>query len=61
MAAAVVRVPINSTAGAVPIKNEKGEHLVVLARLVYHHGILVPVRTSFGLRRHGGKTYNVST
>ena len=25
------------------------------------NGILVPVRTSFGLRRHGGKTYNVST
>ena len=25
------------------------------------NGILVPVRTSFGLRRRGGKTYNVST
>ena len=26
-----------------------------------YNGILVPVRTSFGLRRCGGKTYNVST
>ena len=26
-----------------------------------HNGILVPVRTSFGLRRRSGKTYNVST
>ena len=25
-----------------------------------YNGILVPVRTSFGLRRRGGKTYNVS-
>ena len=25
------------------------------------NGILVPVRTSFSLRRRGGKTYNVST
>ena len=23
------------------------------------NGVLVPVRTSFGLRRRGGKTYNV--
>ena len=28
---------------------------------VIYNGILVPVRTSFGLRRRGGKTYNVST
>ena len=27
----------------------------------WYNGILVPVRTSFGLRRCGGKTYNVST
>ena len=26
-----------------------------------YNGILVLVRTSFGLRRRGGKTYNVST
>ena len=26
-----------------------------------NYGILVPVRTSFGLRRRGGKTYNAST
>ena len=26
-----------------------------------YNGILVPVRTSFGLRWRGGKTYNVST
>ena len=29
--------------------------------MVKNNGILVPVRTSFGLRRCGGKTYNVST
>ena len=28
---------------------------------VKYNGILVPVRTSFGHRRRGGKTYNVST
>ena len=26
----------------------------------YNGIILVPVRTSFGLRQHGGKAYNVS-
>ena len=31
--------------------------ILILSR----NGILVPVRTSFGLRRRGGKTYNVST
>ena len=29
--------------------------------LYIYNGMLVPVRTSFGLRRRGGKTYNVST
>ena len=28
---------------------------------VRYNGMLVPVRTRFGLRRCGGKTYNVST
>ena len=30
-------------------------------RVLKYNGILVPVRTSFGLRRRGGRTYNVST
>ena len=29
-------------------------------KLQRYNGILVPVRTSFGLRRRGGKTYNIS-
>ena len=34
---------------------------VLKVSLFNFNGILVPVRTSFGLRRRGGKTYNVST
>ena len=29
--------------------------------LKYYNGILIPVRTSFGLRQSGSKVYNVST
>ena len=29
-------------------------------QLYDNNGILVPVKTSFGLHRHGGKTFNVS-
>ena len=36
--------------------------LVAFSKLfTAYNGMLVPVRTSFGLHRRGGKTYNVST
>ena len=39
----------------------RNSHIASFARQLRYCGILVPVRTSFGLRRRGGKTYNVST
>ena len=38
----------------------RNENLVEDKINQYFNGILVPVRTSFGLRRRGGKRYNVS-
>ena len=41
-------------------KNKKNKKLPLVYSL-RDNGMLVPVRTRFGLRRRGGKTYNVST
>ena len=35
--------------------------LNITSVFITYNGILVPMKTSFGLRRRGGKTYNVST
>ena len=35
--------------------------IVMTSRTQQYNRMLVPVRTSFGLRRHGSKTCNVST
>ena len=35
-------------------------YFVILNQVNNYNGILVPVRTGFGLRRRGGKTYNIS-
>ena len=41
--------------------NFKIRHCLVTTTISFYNGILVPVRTSFGLRRRGGKMYNVLT
>ena len=43
------------------LSNSDIDQRTLVGEGVENNGILVPVRTSFGLRRRGVKTHNVST
>ena len=61
--------PIESIAidmmGALPVPESGNKYIWVISdyftKWTEYNGILVPVRTSFSLRRRSGKTKNVST